>query len=213
MSHIETELTNDVYEKSKMKAPLKVIRTILLFFVLVLVLPSAYGNTICNSSSSTNTTGTLTDSGGSSGDYDSLEECSFLIKPLDVSIITLTFSAFDLESTYDTLTIYDGSTTTFPILARYSGSVLPASVTSSGDTMLIHFSSDYSVNESGFITNWTATIASSFPAQSVADNFPSISYSQNSGSQNWSEVGESDGTSAGIVRVYGGLLLVETAFV
>lgn len=213
MSHIETELTNDVYEKSKMKASLEVIRTILLFFVLVLVLPSAYGNTICNSSSSTNTTGTLTDSGGSSGNYHVSEECSFLIKPVGISTITLTFTAFDVENNYDFLTIYDGPTKASPLLARYSGSSLPASVTSSGDTMLIHFSSDYSVIKSGFIANWTTTIASSCPAQSVADNFSSISYSQNSGSQNWSEVGESDGTSAGIVRVYGGLLLVETAFV
>lgn len=42
-------------------------------------------------------------------------------------------------------------------------------------------------------------------AESVGDNFSSVSYSQNSGSQNWTggwtEVGEADGTSAGIARV------------
>lgn len=41
--------------------------------------------------------------------------------------------------------------------------------------------------------------------KTVGDNFPNILYSQNSGSENWSgnwiEVGESDGTSAGIARV------------
>ena len=41
--------------------------------------------------------------------------------------------------------------------------------------------------------------------ETVGDNFPTISYSQDSGSKNWSgnwiEVGESDGTSAGIARV------------
>lgn len=60
-----------------------------------------------------------------------------------------------------------------------------------------------------FTFMWTGIALSQVPTscsvQNVSDNFPNISYSQNSGSENWSgdwtEVGESDGTSAGIARV------------
>ena len=58
-----------------------------------------------------------------------------------------------------------------------------------------------------YSASWMANVqaASSCSIENVSDNFPSISYSQNSGSENWTgdwaEIGESDGTSAGIARV------------
>lgn len=189
-----------------MKAPIQIIRALLLFSGLILAFPSAYGAAICGPSSSTNATDTLTDSGGSGSNYSNNEFCEFLIQPTGASSVTLTFSAFNLESGFDFLTIYDGPTSGSPVLANnLSGTSLPSSVTSSGGTMLVRFTSDFSVTRSGFITSWTSTTGSICPAQSVGDNFPSVSYSQNSGSQNWTgnwtEVGESDGTSAGIARV------------
>lgn len=161
---------------------------------------------MCGSTSSTDATGTLTDSGGSSGNYSNNEDCDFLINPVGDSPITLTFFDFDLESGYDFLTIYDGPTDDSPVLAnRLSGTNLPASVTSSGGSMLVRFSSDGSQTRDGFIANWTPSIGGVCLAESVGDNFPNVSYSQNSGSENWSgnwiEVGESDGASAGIARV------------
>ncbi|MDX2368659.1 MAG: CUB domain-containing protein, partial [Colwellia sp.] len=169
----------------------------------------AFGAAMCGSSSSTDESGTLTDSGGSGSNYDNGENCYFLIQPEDASTITLTFSAFSLESGYDFLTIYDGSTTASPVLANnLSGNSLPASVTSSGSAMLVRFSSDFSITSSGFIASWTST-GDICLAKNVGDNFPNVSYSQNSGSENWSEswteVGESDGVSAGIARVQSGL--------
>ena len=188
-----------------MKALLHIIRAIL-FSVLILSFPSAYGASMCNSSSSSNATDTLTDSGGSNGTYSNNEFCDFLIQPTGAGTITLTFSAFALENGYDFLTIYDGSTDSAPKLAnKLTGNSTPASVTSSGGTMLVRFTSDSSQKKNGFIANWTSTTGSSCSAENVSDNFPNVSYSQNSGSQNWSgnwtEVGESDGTSAGIARV------------
>ena len=188
-----------------MKTPLQIIRTLLLFSGLILVFPSSYGAAICSSSSSTNATDTLTDSGGSGGNYSNNQDCSFLIQPTGAGSVTLTFSAFNLENNYDYLRIYDGTTTGAPLLATLSGTSLPTTITSTTGAMLVRFTSDFIVTRRGFVANWTSAATSSCPAQSVGDNFPSVSYSQNSGSQNWSgnwiEVGESDGTSAGIARV------------
>ncbi|MDX2368656.1 MAG: CUB domain-containing protein, partial [Colwellia sp.] len=193
-----------------MKSPLQMLRALLLFSVLILAFPSAYGAAMCDSSSSTNATDTLTDSGGSGSNYSDNESCDFLIQPEDASTITLTFSAFNLQNRRDFLTIYDGSTDASPKLANnLTGNRLPASVTSSAGTMLVRFSSNRSTTRSGFIADWTSTTGDICLAKNVGDNFPNVSYSQNSGSENWSgswtEVGESDGVSAGIARVNSGL--------
>lgn len=193
-----------------MKASSQIIIVLFLFSMMMLGFPSAYGAAICNSASSTNATGTLTDSGGSSGNYSNNENCDFLIQPTGASTITISFAAFSLENTYDFLTVYDGPTSASPVLANnLTGNNLPASVTSTGSTMLVRFSSDFSVNQSGFVANWVSTVASSCPTESVSDSFSNVSYNQNSGSENWvgnwTEVGESDGTNAGIARIRGDL--------
>ena len=87
-----------------MKAPLRIIRDLLLVSGLLLAFPSAYGAAICNTSSSTSASDTLTDSGGSGSNYFNNEFCEFLIQPTGASNVTLTFSAFDLESGFDFLT-------------------------------------------------------------------------------------------------------------
>jgi len=69
--------------------------------------------------------------------------------------------------------------------------------------ILVHFSNENSVDDKDFPITWMATAHA--VEETVGDNFPAVSYSQNSGSKNWNgnwvEVGESDGTSAGIARV------------
>ena len=167
------------------------------------------GPALCVSSSSTDASGTLTDSGGSNGNYSNYQDCEFLIKPTGANSVTLIFSAFNLENRYDYLTIYDGATNASPILKNLTGSSLPSSITSTGGAMLVRFRSDYSETRSGFIADWTSTTAGSCEAQSVGDNFLEPFYNQNSGSQEWSgnwvEVGESDGVNFGIARIDDGL--------
>lgn len=66
----------------------------------------------------------------------------------------LHFSKFDLESgsscTYDRVKIYDGSSASAQLKGSYCGSNTPADVESSGSTMFVSFTSDYSVTQSGF---------------------------------------------------------------
>ena len=162
------------------------------------------GDQICTNTSSTSTTGTLYDSGGSGGNYGNNENCQFLIQPGSGNI-TLSFSAFNYESNFDFLRVYDGTTTAGTLLGTFHGSSTPADVTATSGNMLIVSSTDSSVTRSGFAATWSTAGASSCPTNTVADNFPSVAYNLNAGSVNWStdwlEIGESDGPSVGIARV------------
>ena len=55
---------------------------------------------------------------------------------------------------YDSLTLYDGSTSSSDVLKKLR-STNTASVTSSGSTVLVVFKSDYSVNSGRFSFSWT----------------------------------------------------------
>lgn len=74
--------------------------------------------------------------------------------------VTLTFTAFDTESGYDTVTVSSCATTacstTFRLLNYYSGSTIPSSVTSSTGIMLIQWYSDDSVTRTGWSASWVA---------------------------------------------------------
>ena len=60
-----------------------------------------------------------------------------------VRIISLHFS-------YDSLTIYDGDSTSSPILGTYCGNTIPPTHISSGNEVLVHFDTDSSATRTGF---------------------------------------------------------------
>ena len=51
---------------------------------------------------------------------------------------------------YDFVTIYDGASTSYPILGPYCGDTIPPDHISSRRSLLVHFHSDSSVTRSGF---------------------------------------------------------------
>lgn len=174
---------------------------LLSFFVFLSL--NANAESMCSSVSSSAASGSLFDSGGGGGQYSNREDCTFLIQPSGASSVTLTFSDFALENSYDYIYLYDGTSTSSSQIASLSGSTAGTYTASSG-AMLVRFISDSSVIDRGFSATWAAE-TSSCAAQSVGDSFPRVSYSQSSGSANWAgswvEIGESDGVSAGIARV------------
>lgn len=115
---------------------------------------------MCSTSSTNATNGKLFDSGGASGTYVNSENCSFLINPTCANSITLTFNSFNLESSYDYLTIYDGVNANGTQLLKISGTSLPASVTANSGKMFIVFTSDGSVVRDGFEATWVAALPS-----------------------------------------------------
>ena len=72
------------------------------------------------------------------------------------SMLEVIFEEFSLESGYDFLDIYDGTSTNAPHLGQYSGNDSPGTITATNNegALTFHFSSDYGVNEPG----WKATV-------------------------------------------------------
>ena len=120
---------------------------------------------ICSISTTTDTSGTLFDTGGPSAGYQVNENCTLLVQPSCATSITLNFVSFESESNFDYLYVYDGTTTADPLLVTANGPALPTptTVTASSGAMLIVWRSDVSITYAGFEVNWTSVIAPSSP--------------------------------------------------
>jgi len=101
-------------------------------------------------------TGFLYDAGGSSGNYGDNKVSWVTIEHPEATSLTLTFSSFSYELNYDYLYIYDGPTTSSPLIGGYTGSSLPngGSISSSGNTLTLKHYSDPSITAAGFALSW-----------------------------------------------------------
>ena len=117
---------------------------------------SSFTTPIC-STLDTNCAGSIDDSGGITGGYNGNEDYMYTISPPNVSILSLNFSSFDLESNFDSLYLYDGLSTSSPLIGAYTGSSSPGTVSSTGGSITLHFISDPLVNNAGFSATWTCT--------------------------------------------------------
>ncbi|HNS17210.1 MAG TPA: C10 family peptidase [Bacteroidales bacterium] len=106
--------------------------------------------------------GSFGDGSGPVADYEPNTFCSWLIDPQtaqdSVAGIALTFHQFQ-TAPGDTLRVYDGSTTSHPLLGNFSGSSLPSAISSESNQMLVTFTTDNLSEESG----WACTYLSYSP--------------------------------------------------
>ncbi|MEI8201381.1 MAG: glycine-rich domain-containing protein [Bacteroidota bacterium] len=109
---------------------------------------------MCTNSSTTDSYGTLYDSGGPNNNYNSNENCSFLINPGCLAIL-LDITSLNTENGYDYLNLYDGDNSSAPLLLHATGNILPGVVTATSGKCFVTFHSDGSVVGSGFTLNWT----------------------------------------------------------
>lgn len=100
--------------------------------------------------------GTFTDGSGSN-QYGNNQFCYWFISPPGATSITLSFPYFNTENGYDGVIVYDGLSTSSPVLLNWSGTSAPAPVTSSGGQMLVTFVSDYSVKFQGFNASYNSS--------------------------------------------------------
>jgi PKD repeat protein/N-acetyl-anhydromuramyl-L-alanine amidase AmpD len=100
-------------------------------------------------------TGTMYDSGGSAGNYVDDERELYLIQPSSALSITISFNQFALEQNWDYLYVYDGATLQDPLIGVYSGSSIPADITSTGGSILVEFRSDCATQDAGWEIAWT----------------------------------------------------------
>ena len=134
---------------------------------------------VCTNETFTSESGMIDDNSGAQ-DYEINADCQKLIELDDVMNITLTFSEFDLEEGNDYVRVYDGATTTAELLGEFTGTSLPDPITSSGGSMLIHFTSNGSVNASGWEASYTSTPLSFGSCLDETFTDPAGSFSDNS---------------------------------
>lgn len=107
----------------------------------------------------TTASGPFMDSGGA-GNYSDDERTITTIAPAGATNVTVTFSSFNLENTWDYLYIYDGATINSPLIGYYTGTTSPGIVNSTGGALTFEFRSDCATVAPG----WNATFTSSGPS-------------------------------------------------
>ncbi len=142
----------------------------------------------------TTSSGNFYDSGGSGGNYSDDERTIYLFTQSGAINISLNFTSFNLENTWDYLYIYDGGSVWSPLVGNYTGTNSPGNISVNNDSLLIEFRSDcattntgwaatYSITSSGTGTdNIAPATAVSAPSNWVTSNFTaSITDTDNSG--------------------------------
>lgn len=118
----------------------------------------SYLNNNSNQHILTAISGSFEDGSGAMYEYSPNSNIQWLINPeVPVDNIKLNFVYFETENDSDLVTIYQGSTTSDPILGIFSGNNLPQTITSNGQTMLISFNSNSNINGRGFWAEYTAS--------------------------------------------------------
>jgi hypothetical protein len=103
------------------------------------------------------------DSGGPDSNYGNSLDYTLTFYPATTGAkVIVDFSEFNTESNYDYLYIYDGTSTSATQIGQYSGTTSPGTVTATNDegALTFRFTSDYSVNKSG----WVATVSCEMPS-------------------------------------------------
>lgn len=146
----------------------------------------------------TNTNGTLYDSGGASGNYASDERNVWVIQGNAGTQINLSFSAFDLEASFDKLLIYDGQDMNAPLIGSFSGNTLPPQIQSSSNSLLLEFRSDCATQLSGWVANYQCT-------QNLIDQTPpasQISYNGTWQNQNFNAQFQDNDNASGVALAF-----------
>lgn len=128
----------------------------------------------------TASSGCFDDGSGPLNNYQNNADCNFLIAPLLADHLTITFDYINTDTSNDVITVYDGPNSSSPVLGTYSGTTIPSSVSSTNDTVLIHFSSNDSIVSEG----WQISFSSSpliFCTGTTVLTAPSDTFSDGSG--------------------------------
>ena len=108
------------------------------------------GNTI------TGCSGILVDPGTAGNYADDLNVTQTFCSGVAGQCVSLTFTSFNTEAAFDRLTIYDGPTSASELLGIFSGTGIPQPVSSSTNStgcLTLNFTSNSSVNNTGFQAN------------------------------------------------------------
>jgi Zn-dependent metalloprotease len=116
----------------------------------------------------TECSGTLYDSGGASSSYGANEDAQITIQPNSASTLNLTFVSFDIEAgngncDYDYINLYDGTSTSSPLIGKYCNDNIPTSIVANSGAVTLVFHSDAGVENAGFELDWVCTLVTQAP--------------------------------------------------
>lgn len=115
------------------------------------------------------TSGKISD--GSAGSfYWNNTNCDWLIAPSDANKVILSFTDFRTEAGKDIVSVYDGESTSDPLLGTFSGQDLPPTLIANSGKMFITFNSDSVIQDYGWEGNFsrvTSGIDENSPGSSV----------------------------------------------
>ena len=144
-------------------------------------------NNYCSGTTNlTSPSGTFTDGSGSA-DYQNNSNCTWVISPPGATQISLNFNSFDTEANYDSVVVYNGPDTTYPVLATWWGNTLPPTISTSSGTgaMTVQFLTDVSITKGGWSASYTSTGTSPSCGGATILSDSSGSFSDGSGGSNY----------------------------
>ncbi len=97
---------------------------------------------VCNDS--------IFDMGGPTRNYYDNEKYNYTLSAPTGSLVKLQFKSFSTEQGFDSLSIYNGTSTLSPLIGSYTGTNTPGTITSSGQFLTLKYKSDGSTNSLGF---------------------------------------------------------------
>lgn len=109
-------------------------------------------------------TGNFYDSGGSGANYANDERLVWTIAPTGATNVTLSFSNFDVENTWDYLYVYNGPSVSSPLIGYYTGNTNPGTLIASSGTMTVEFRSDCATTATGWNASWISNVSTTTPA-------------------------------------------------
>jgi len=105
--------------------------------------------------------GSFTDSGGAAGNYSNDQRAIYRIAPAGATTVSVSFSQFSLENTWDYLYVYDGSSIFSPLIGIYTGSTNPGTLVAASGSMTFEFRSDCATTAAGWQASWTSSTGGS----------------------------------------------------
>ncbi|MES2800185.1 MAG: PKD domain-containing protein [Bacteroidota bacterium] len=126
--------------------------------------------------------GNFYDSGGNGGTYGNSQNFVYTICPPTAgSKVMVNFTMFDIENSWDLLTIYDGNSTGAPTLGTYTGTTGPGLVSATAGNasgcLTFVFTSDGSVTYSG----WAGAISCTTPCTTINSGIASTTPAASAG--------------------------------
>ncbi|MBL7897993.1 MAG: T9SS type A sorting domain-containing protein, partial [Crocinitomicaceae bacterium] len=112
--------------------------------------------------------GMIHDFGGPFKNYYNNEDYTWTIAPPNATSIDVSFSAFNIESNYDYLYIYDGPSTASPLIGTYTGTTSPGNFSTSSGSVTFRFTSDVSTVSSGFLATYNCVTDANPPSTSIS---------------------------------------------